>query len=478
MDKFFESAYSIAQQIKDNSITSKEVVSKYFDNIESKNSELNAFLITDKQAAIRQAEIVDQKIQAGQQVGTLAGLPVAIKDNICTDDFTTTCASKILRDWKPPYNATVIQKLISQDAIILGKTNLDEFAMGSSTEHSAFGPTKNPVDPSRVPGGSSGGSACAVKADMASVALGSDTGGSIRQPAAFCGIVGMKPTYGLVSRYGLIAFASSLDQIGPFGKTVKDCALVLNAISGHDPYDSTSLNIESYDYLQYVDRDLKGIRIGLIEEFDEVLDVGLRENLESATNLFKQNGAEIVKVSLPYVKYALSTYYLIAPAEASSNLARFDGVRYGLRVDGDNVEEMMINTRTQGFGQEVKRRIMLGTYALSSGYYDAYYKTAQKLRTALISDFKKVYDQVDVIICPTTPTGAFEFGAKLDDPLQMYMSDIFTIPSNLAGHPAISVPFGTDSNGMPLGIQILADGLNDSKVIHVGSALETLRGEG
>lgn len=475
MTNQFESAFDIAQKIKENSITAKEVLFGYLENIRSKNGDLNAFITQNDDIAISQADAIDQKIKSGKEVGILAGVPIAIKDNICTNNFETTCSSNILKGWNPPYDATVIKNLTAEDAIILGKTNLDEFAMGSSTEHSAFGPTKNPIDTTRVPGGSSGGSACAVKAEMASVALGSDTGGSIRQPAAFCGIVGMKPTYGLVSRYGLIAFASSLDQIGPFGKSVRDCALVLNAISGHDPRDSTSLNIDKDDFVSHVDRDIKGLKIGLISEFNEFLDDRLKASLTDAADLLRENGAEILEISLPYVKYSLSTYYLIAPAEASSNLARFDGVRYGLRVDGDNVDEMMINTRTKGFGQEVKRRIMLGTYALSSGYYDAYYGTAQKLRTALISDFKNAYRNVDVIICPTTPTGAFKFGSKLDDPLQMYMSDIFTIPSNLAGHPAISIPFGLDNDGMPLGIQILADGLCDSKVIRVASALETLR---
>jgi aspartyl-tRNA(Asn)/glutamyl-tRNA(Gln) amidotransferase subunit A len=477
MSEFLYNAVDIIENIKNQKVTSKQIVSKYFDNIENKNKELNSFIALNKDLALSKANEIDERIQKGKPVGKLAGLPIGIKDNICTEDFETTCGSKILKNWHPPYNATVIKRLTNEDAIIVGKTNLDEFAMGSSTEHSAFGPTKNPLDLTKVPGGSSGGSACAVKADLVPIALGSDTGGSIRQPASFCGIVGMKPTYGLVSRFGLIAFASSLDQIGPFANTVKDCATILDVIAGYDPADSTSLDIKRDNFSDFLDRDLKGMKIGLIKEFNEYLDPEVSQNLNLAADLFANNGAAVSEISLPHIKYSLSTYYLIAPAEASSNLARFDGVRYGLRVAGTNVDEMMINTRTQGFGPEVKRRIMLGTYALSSGYYDAYYGTSQKLRTALISDFKKAYENVDVIITPTTPTGAFKFGAKLEDPLQMYLSDIFTIPSNLAGHPAISIPFGKDDENMPLGIQILSNALDDSKVIQVASILEKLRDE-
>jgi aspartyl-tRNA(Asn)/glutamyl-tRNA(Gln) amidotransferase subunit A len=391
---------------------------------------------------------------------------------MCTRGVETTCSSKMLAGWKPPYNATVIDRLAAQDAVFVGKTNLDEFAMGSSTENSAFGPTRNPLDITRVPGGSSGGSAAAVAAGFAAASLGSDTGGSIRQPAALCGLVGVKPTYGLVSRYGLVAFASSLDQIGPFTHTVADAALLTEVISGHDPMDSTSIPKPAPDLMSAIGKDVKGLRIGRVADLPEGADPEVLARLDAAFDALARAGATIVDVTLPSLSYALTAYYLLAPAEASSNLARYDGVRYGLRVPAGDVNSMYAETREVGFGDEVKRRIMLGTYALSAGYYDAYYGKALKVRRLIANEFDAAYAKADVILTPTSPSVAFPFGAKTDDPLAMYLCDIFTIPTNLAGHPAMNVPFGTGEANMPIGVQVLAPTLGEEMMFRVAAELE------
>jgi aspartyl-tRNA(Asn)/glutamyl-tRNA(Gln) amidotransferase subunit A len=395
---------------------------------------------------------------------------------MCTHGIETTCSSKILEGWKPPYDATVITRLRTAGAVIVGKTNMDEFAMGSSTENSAFGSTRNPCDVSRVPGGSSGGSAAAVAAGFSPVSLGSDTGGSIRQPAAMCGVVGVKPTYGLVSRYGLVAYASSLDQIGPFATTVADAALLTEVIGGHDPMDSTSIPLVSPSLLPSVSQGVAGMRIGRVTDLPAGAEPEVVARLDQAFAALQAAGATIVDITLPSLSYALTAYYLIAPAEASSNLARFDGVRFGLRVNAADTNSMYGATRAAGFGDEVKRRIMLGTYALSAGYYDAYYGKALKVRRLIAQDFERAYEQVDAILTPTSPVVAFKFGDKVDDPMSMYLCDIYTIPTNLAGHPAMSVPFGTGAHGLPVGIQVLAPALGEQAMFRVGGALEVAAG--
>jgi len=470
-----KTAVEIANDVQTGATTAVAQLEASYAAIEARNDELNVFLHLDKDGARKIAEAVDARVAAGEKVGPLAGVPIAIKDNLCQTGIPTTCSSKILEGWKPPYNATVIDRLVAAGAVPVGKTNLDEFAMGSSTENSAFGPTRNPLDPSRVPGGSSGGSAAAVAGDMTSISLGSDTGGSIRQPAAFCGIVGMKPTYGLVSRYGLIAFASSLDQIGPFSKTVMDSAVLLEAIAGHDPLDSTSLPEPSPSLASHVNDGVAGKRIGLVKELYEGADESVVNAVRGAVAVLKEAGAEIVELSIPELRLGLSAYYLIAPAEASSNLARFDGVRFGLRVDGDDVTAMMEATRTAGFGAEVKRRIMLGTYALSAGYYDAYYGQALKVRTLTINAFKKAYAQADMLIGATTPGVAFKFGAK-SDPMEMYLNDVFTIPTNLAGDPAVSVSFGKGEENLPIGVQLLGPGRSEASLYAAARVLEIADG--
>ena len=470
-----KTAVEIANDVQTGATTAVAQLEASYAAIEARNDELNVFLHLDKDGARKIAEAVDSRVAAGEKVGPLAGVPIAIKDNLCQTGIPTTCSSKILEGWKPPYNATVIDRLVAAGAVPVGKTNLDEFAMGSSTENSAFGPTRNPLDPSRVPGGSSGGSAAAVAGDMTSISLGSDTGGSIRQPAAFCGIVGMKPTYGLVSRYGLIAFASSLDQIGPFSKTVMDSAVLLEAIAGHDPLDSTSLPEPSPSLVSHVNDGVAGKRIGLVKELYEGADESVVNAVMGAVAVLKEAGAEIVELSIPELRLGLSAYYLIAPAEASSNLARFDGVRFGLRVDGDDVTAMMEATRTAGFGAEVKRRIMLGTYALSAGYYDAYYGQALKVRTLTINAFKKAYAQADMLIGATTPGVAFKFGAK-SDPMEMYLNDVFTIPTNLAGDPAVSVSFGKGEENLPIGVQLLGPGRSEASLYAAARVLEIADG--
>jgi aspartyl-tRNA(Asn)/glutamyl-tRNA(Gln) amidotransferase subunit A len=468
-------ARDIAAAVTAGERSAREVVDEHLARIDAREGELHAFNVVLADEALATADAIDGARVRGEQLGPLAGVPVALKDNLCTHGITTTCSSRILEGWKPPYDATVVSRLQAAGAIVIGKTNLDEFAMGSSTENSAFGPTRNPHDPSRVPGGSSGGSAAAVAAEFAPLALGSDTGGSIRQPAALCGVVGMKPTYGAVSRYGLIAFASSLDQIGPFAADVTDAALLLETIWGHDPMDSTSIQQPLRPIRAELDGGVAGLRIGIVEELTDIEGIApdVRAAVERAARALEAAGASVERVSVPASVYGLDAYYLIAPAEASSNLARYDGVRYGLRCDADDVQSMNAATRGKGFGAEVKRRIMLGTYALSAGYYDAYYGQAQRVRTLIIRDFERAYERFDVLLSPTSPTVAFELGAKTADPLAMYLSDVCTIPTNLTGQCAISVPYGTDSeHGLPIGVQVLGRELADALIFRVARAIE------
>jgi aspartyl-tRNA(Asn)/glutamyl-tRNA(Gln) amidotransferase subunit A len=454
-----------------------EITQEALDRIQALEPKLHSFLSVTADRALEQARAVDAKIAAKEEIGLLAGIPIGVKDNICTKGIRTTCASRMLENFIPPYESTVTEKLLAAGAVIVGKTNLDEFAMGGSTETSAFGMTRNPWDLSRVAGGSSGGSAAAVAAEECVVSLGSDTGGSIRQPASFCGVVGIKPTYGLVSRYGLVAFASSLDQIGSFGRTVEDAAILLGAIAGYDPKDSTSLKVAIPDYTAALKPDLKPrgqLKIGVIKEtFGEGLDSQVEQAIAKALEQLQALGAEIHVVSCPRFRYGLPSYYIIAPSEASANLARYDGVKYGYRAaDADNLVEMYTRTRATGFGAEVKRRIMLGTYALSAGYYDAYYLKAQKVRTLIKEDFEKAFEQVDVLACPTAPTTAFKAGEKTSDPLSMYLVDLMTIPVNLAGLPGISVPCGFDDNGLPIGLQLIGKALREDQLFQVAYAYE------
>lgn len=451
-----------------------EIVQESLDRIQALEPKLHSFLQVTNDRALEQAKQIDAKIAAGEEIGLLAGIPIAIKDNLCTQGVPTTCASKILQNFVPPYESTVTQKLIDAGAVMVGKTNLDEFAMGGSTETSAYAKTANPWDISRVPGGSSGGSAAAVAGGECPISLGSDTGGSIRQPASFCGIVGMKPTYGLVSRYGLVAFASSLDQIGPFARSVEDAAILLNAIAGYDPKDSTSLKVDVPDYTQFLTTDLKGKKVGVIKEtFGEGLDPEVEKSVNAAIEQLKALGAEVKEISCPRFRYGIAAYYIIAPSEASANLARYDGVKYGARIeDAENLMEMYTKTRSEGFGAEVKRRIMIGTYALSAGYYDAYYLKAQKVRTLIKQDFEKAFEEVDVLVSPTAPTTAFKLGDKSQDPLSMYLIDLMTIPVNLAGLPGMSVPCGFDSQGLPIGLQIIGNVLREDQVFQVAYAYE------
>ncbi len=471
-----KSATQIAADVRSGASSAAAELERTLSVIAERNEELNVFLHVDIDGARAAAADVDARIANGDNVGPLAGVPIAIKDNLCQVGIPTTCSSKILEGWRPPYNATVIERIVAAGAVPVGKTNLDEFAMGSSTENSAFGPSRNPLDPTRVPGGSSGGSAAAVASNMTSLSLGSDTGGSIRQPAALCGLVGVKPTYGLVSRYGLIAFASSLDQIGPFSKTVADSALLLEVLAGHDPKDSTSLPEASPSLVAHVNDGVAGQRIGLVRELFDGADESVVTAVRAAAAALREAGAKIVDLSIPELELTLSAYYLIAPAEASSNLARYDGVRYGLRVKADDVTAMMEATRTAGFGAEVKRRIMLGTYALSAGYYDAYYGQALKVRTLTINAFARAYEQVDLLLGATTPSVAFKFGAKTADPMAMYLNDVFTIPTNLAGDPALSVPFTTGEEGLPIGVQLLGPGRSEARLFAAARVLEIADG--
>ncbi len=472
-------AVEIAAAVAAGTRSASDVLEEHLQRIDTNEPEIHAFNTVLREQARSQAAGVDRRVASGESVGPLAGVPIALKDNMCTRGIPTTCSSRILEGWLPPYNATVVDRLAAADAVIVGKTNLDEFAMGSSTENSAFGATKNPHDTSRVPGGSSGGSAAAVAAGFAAVSLGSDTGGSVRQPAALCGVVGVKPTYGAVSRYGLIAFASSLDQIGPFSHTVADAAAVYEVIGGHDPLDSTSIPTPAVAVSSELDRGVDGLRIGLISEMMgdgiEGISADVLARTRVAAEALEGAGATVEPVSIPAAIYGLSAYYLVAPAEASSNLSRYDGVRYGLRKEGSNVVEMNTATRTSGFGDEVKRRIMLGTYALSAGYYDAYYGKAQKVRTLIEQNFASAYEQFDVLLAPTSPCTAFAFGDRTADPMTMYVNDVCTIPSNLTGHPAMSIPFGVGDDGLPIGVQVLAPAMGEVQMFRTASALEALR---
>ena len=468
----------LAAAIAAGDVSAREVAQAHLDRIEQVDPAVHAFLHVDTDAALASADAVDVKRAAGATLGSLAGVPLALKDVLAMRGVPTTCGSRILEGWRPPYDSTVVDRLRAADVVILGKTNMDEFAMGSSTEHSAYGPTRNPWDLDRIPGGSGGGSAAAVAAFEAPLAIGTDTGGSIRQPAAVTGTVGVKPTYGGVSRYGLVALASSLDQAGPCARTVLDAAHLHAVIGGHDPRDSTSIDQPVPDVVAAAERaDVRGMRVGLVRQLDgEGYAPGVRQRFAEAVELLTHLGADVVEVDCPHFEYALGAYYLILPSEASSNLARFDGMRYGLRAndDGDaSVEQVMSNTREAGFGPEVKRRIMLGTYALSSGYYDAYYGQAQKVRTLIQRDFQSAFDKADVLISPTAPTTAFRLGEKLDDPLAMYLNDIATIPVNLAGNAAMSLPIGlSPDDGLPVGMQIMAPAMADDRLYQAGAAVE------
>jgi aspartyl-tRNA(Asn)/glutamyl-tRNA(Gln) amidotransferase subunit A len=455
-------------------VKAEEVASSVLERVEAVEPRLNAFLTRTGEAALRHARRVDEQRVAGEDVGPLAGLPVALKDILCTKGIRTTAGSKILENYRPPYDATVWKLLRDGRSMLVGKTNLDEFAMGSSTENSAYGTSKNPWDTSRVPGGSSGGSAAAVASGMVPLAIGSETGGSIRQPASLCGIVGLKTTYGLVSRFGLIAFASSLDQPGPMARTVRDTALLLQATAHHDPKDSTSIPGDRPDYVSGLGRPIAGMRIGIVTELLATgVQPGVRDQVRRAIQVLSSLGARIEEVSLPSFEYGLDAYYLIAPAEASSNLARYDGTRYGLRVGAPDVVHMNRLTREAGFGPEVKRRILLGTYALSSGYYEAWYGRAQKVRTLIVRDFQRAFERVDLLVSPTSPTTAFRIGERVDDPMQMYLSDVCTVPTNLAGSCAISIPCGLAAeDGLPVGFQIMGPPLGEATVLRAAAALE------
>jgi len=475
MDCSFTGIREISAGVAEGKYSVSEITGMYIERIKSMDGEIGAFLTICEEGAAAQAKAVDGKIRGGKKPGRLAGVPVAVKDNICTDGIRTTCASRMLENFIPPYNATVIEKLVSEDAIIIGKTNMDEFAMGSSTENSAFKITRNPRDTTRVPGGSSGGSAAAVAAGMVPAALGSDTGGSIRQPAAFCGIVGLKPTYGLVSRYGLIAFGSSLDQIGPMSKTVEDCALMLEVIQGRDDRDSTSYRGEYHqDYTGSLGRDIKGLRIAVLKEyFADGLDSEIASSVNDSIRRLESLGASVDEISLPAAGDGLAPYYIISSAEASSNLARYDGIRYGYRPkEYADIDELMEKSRSEAFGTEVKRRIMLGTYALSSGYYDAYYKRAQKYRKILRSQLAGVFEKYDLILGPTSPVLPFKIGERSGDPLQMYLADVYTIIVNLAGLPAISIPCGISRDGLPIGLQLIGPHYGEPVVLQAAYALE------
>jgi aspartyl-tRNA(Asn)/glutamyl-tRNA(Gln) amidotransferase subunit A len=464
--------HELHEQLTRKDISAVEITQDVFRRIDAVEGKVNAFLTQTRETAVAQARKVDEKIAKGEKIALLAGIPGAIKDNMCTAGVKTTCGSKILAEFVPPYNATVINKLATEDAVLVGKTNMDEFAMGSSTENSAFVKTRNPWDTAFVPGGSSGGSAAAVAAGQAIWALGSDTGGSIRQPASYCGVVGLKPTYGRVSRYGLVAYASSLDQIGPITRDVTDCAIVLNAIAGYDRSDSTSIQAETPDFTQALVKNVKGLTIGIPKEYYGAgLNSAVGKAIEEAIKQLTDQGAQVVEVSMPNTEYALSAYYLIATAEASSNLARYDGVGFGYRGEGNDIVSMYKRSRTEGFGEEVRRRIMLGTYALSSGYYDAYYLKALKVRTLVKRDFDQAFENVDVLITPPAPTQAFRVGEKVNDPLAMYLEDVCTVPINLAGVPALSLPCGF-AGGLPIGVQIIGKPLDEMTVLRTAYTLE------
>ncbi len=466
-------AHALHQALVKKKLSSRELVTAFYERIDSLEEKTKAYHTLTKAEALSQADQADQEISKGD-AGPLTGIPIALKDNLCTEGVETACASRILEGFIPPYDATVVSKLRAAGAVFLGKTNLDEFAMGSSTENSAFEKTRNPWDLSRIPGGSSGGSATAVAASEAAMALGSDTGGSIRQPASFCGVVGMKPTYGRVSRYGLVAFASSLDQIGPLTHDVEDAALLLNVISGNDPLDSTSVEVPMFELSAGLNGKVEGTRIGIPKEyFIEGIDAEVVAAIDKAIDAYRSMGAEICEISLPHTDYAVATYYILATAEASSNLGRYDGVRYGYRTAvSQDLLGMYMESRREGFGSEVKRRIMIGTHVLSSGYYDAYYKKGQQVRTLIKEDFDKAFNTVDCILTPTAPTAAFRVGEKADDPLKMYLSDIFTISVNLAGLPAISIPCGFTKTGLPIGCQLIGRPFDEQQVLKMAHSFE------
>lgn len=474
MKLFEQPAHVLHDMLVNKEITSLELTQAVLARIDEVEGDVQAYLTITREEALAQAKAVDEKIAKGEEIAFLEGIPGAIKDNICTKGIKTTCASKILQKFVPPYDATVMQKLEAQNPVVLGKTNLDEFAMGGSTENSAYHPTCNPWNTDCVPGGSSGGSAAAVAAGTAVWALGSDTGGSIRQPASFCGVVGMKPTYGRVSRYGLVAYASSLDQIGPITKDVTDCAHILNIIAGRDEMDSTSLDVQVPDFTKALVQDVKGLKIGLPKEyFIKGMDPEVEAAVKNGVKELEKLGAEVVEISLPNTDYAISTYYLIAPAEAATNLARYDGVSYGERAeDAADLVEMMTKTRTQYLGEEVKRRIMIGNYALSAGYYDAYYLKALKVRRLVKEDYDKAFKDVDVIICPAAPSVAYKIGEKIANPLEMYLQDACTVPLNLAGLPGISVPCGYNKDKMPIGMQIIGKALDEETILRVAYTYE------
>ncbi len=467
--------HELQEKLSNKEITSEEIVKAYIENIEEKDAEVQAFITKVEEDAINEAKNIDKK-RENEEIpkDSLAGIPIGIKDNINVKGLKTTCASKMLENFISPYNATVVENLQAENLINLGKLNMDEFAMGSSTEHSAFKKTRNPWNLNKVPGGSSGGSAAAVAANIVPWALGTDTGGSIRQPASFCGVVGMKPTYGLVSRYGVVAFASSLDQVGPITKDVTDTAILLNVIAGHDEKDSTSVNKPKKDYTKALKNDVKGIKIAVPKEFfAQGVNEDVKKNLENAIEIYKSLGAKVEEISLDVNKYSLATYYIIACAEASSNLGRFDGIRFGYRAKNANsLKEIYKNSRTEGFGKEVKRRIILGTYVLSSGYYDAYYKKAEKVRTLILEEFEKVFKKYDVILTPTSPTTAFNIGENIKDPLTMYLADICTVPVNIAGLPGISIPCGVDKDGMPVGMQLIGNRFNEDAILNAAYTFE------
>ena len=470
------STRDLISQLNSGALTARQLTETHLDRIATLNGRLNAFVSVDPDGALQQADDIDRRRQTGEPVGRLAGLPIGIKDNICQKDLPTTCGSRMLQNFRPPYDAHVVERLRAEDAVILGKLNPDEFAMGSSTETSIFGPTRNPWDQTRSAGGSSGGSAVAVAAGLVNLALGSDTGGSIRQPASFCGVVGMKPTYGRVSRYGLIAYASSLDQIGPLAGDVYGASLLLECIAGHDRRDSTSLDVETPAWTTTLDQPLKGLRIGIADEyFSQGLDGEVEQRVRDALQVFESAGATVHSVSLPHSKYAVAAYYLIACSEASSNLARFDGIHYGHRAEKfSDLADLYCQSRGEGFGSEVKRRIMLGTYALSAGYYDAYYLKALKVRRRIADDFAAAFKIVDVIAGPVAPTPAFRLGEKLNDPLAMYLGDIYTISTNLAGLPGISVPCGLTAGKLPVGLQLQAPALNETRLLQVAHQFQQL----
>ncbi|KAF0154666.1 MAG: aspartyl-tRNA(Asn)/glutamyl-tRNA (Gln) amidotransferase subunit A [Syntrophaceae bacterium] len=473
MELYSLTIHELQEKIKNGDVSAMQIAESVFSRIDAVEERVHSYIRLMKEEALAAAAKADENIKKGD-IQPLTGIPVALKDIVCTKGITTTCGSHILHNFVPPYNATVVEKLSAAGAVFVGKANMDEFAMGSSTETSYFGPTSNPWDLERIPGGSSGGSATAVAADECIASIGSDTGGSIRQPAALCGVVGMKPTYGRVSRFGLIAFASSLDQIGPFTKDVEDCAIMMNVLAGYDPKESTSVKTEVPDYRRFIGGDIKGWKVGIPKEyFVEGIDPEIAAAVKKAIAVVEKCGGQIVDITLPHTQYCLAVYYIIAPAEASSNLARYDGVKYGLRTaDARDLMEMYTKTRRQGFGAEVKRRIMIGTYALSAGYYDAYYGKASQVRALIRRDFDEAFQQCDVILTPTTPTPAFKIGEKTDDPLQMYLSDIFTISTNLAGIPGISVPCGFTAAGLPMGVQFLAGHFEEGKLLQIASAYE------